>query len=78
VPVDHLYGSPPPVLVEHLPAQKLPNLTVVSPDAGVVWTIAFLAKTLDAHAGDRGEAPRGRDCQRSYEPDRDGARTQAR
>src|SRR2546430_7806620 len=32
VPVDHLYGSP--VLVEHFRHMKLPNLTVVSPDAG--------------------------------------------
>ncbi len=34
VPVDHLYGSP--VLVEHFRQLDLPNLTVVSPDAGGV------------------------------------------
>src|SRR5258708_11019243 len=46
VPVDHLYGSP--VLVEHFRHMKLPNLTVVSPDAGGVERARFFAKKLDA------------------------------
>src|SRR5213080_1499264 len=46
VPVDHLYGSP--VLVEHFRQLKLPNLTVVSPDAGGVERARFFAKKLNA------------------------------
>src|SRR5260221_13717348 len=46
VPVDHLYGSP--VLVEHFRHLNLPNLTVVSPDAGGVERARFFAKRLDA------------------------------
>ena len=46
VPVDHLYGSP--VLVEYFRELKLPNLTVVSPDAGGVERARFFAKKLDA------------------------------
>ncbi len=41
VPVDHLYGSP--VLVEHFRHLNLPNLTVVSPDAGGVERARFFA-----------------------------------
>ncbi|MFZ0878819.1 MAG: ribose-phosphate diphosphokinase, partial [Candidatus Acidiferrales bacterium] len=43
---DHLYGSP--VLVEHFRQLDLPNLTVVSPDAGGVERARFFAKKLDA------------------------------
>jgi ribose-phosphate pyrophosphokinase len=46
VPVDHLYGSP--VLIEHFKQMKLPNLTVVSPDAGGVERARAFAKKLDA------------------------------
>jgi ribose-phosphate pyrophosphokinase len=46
VPVDHLYGSP--VLVDHFRHMKLPNLTVVSPDAGGVERARSFAKKLDA------------------------------
>ena len=46
VPVDHLYASP--VLVEYFRQKKLPNLTVVSPDAGGVERARFFAKRLDA------------------------------
>jgi ribose-phosphate pyrophosphokinase len=46
VPVDHLFGSP--VLVEHFRQLKLPNVTVVSPDAGGVERARFFAKKLDA------------------------------
>jgi ribose-phosphate pyrophosphokinase len=46
VPVDHLYGSP--VLIEHFRHLKLPNLTVVSPDAGGVERARSFAKRLDA------------------------------
>ena len=46
IPVDHLFASP--VLVEHFRHMKLPNLTVVSPDAGGVERARFFAKKLDA------------------------------
>ena len=46
VPVDHLFGSP--VLVEHFRQLNLPNVTVVSPDAGGVERARFFAKKLDA------------------------------
>ena len=46
VPVDHLYGSP--VLVDYFRQKKLPNLTVVSPDAGGVERARAFAKKLDA------------------------------
>jgi len=46
VPVDHLYASP--VLVEYFKEKKLPNLTVVSPDAGGVERARAFAKKLDA------------------------------
>jgi ribose-phosphate pyrophosphokinase len=45
VPVDHLYASP--VLVEYFRQLNLPNLTVVSPDAGGVERARFFAKRLD-------------------------------
>jgi ribose-phosphate pyrophosphokinase len=45
VPVDHLYGSP--VLVDYFRNLKLPNLTVVSPDAGGVERARAFAKKLD-------------------------------
>jgi ribose-phosphate pyrophosphokinase len=46
VPVDHLFGSP--VLVEYFRGLKLPNVTVVSPDAGGVERARFFAKKMDA------------------------------
>ena len=46
VPVDHLYGSP--VLVDYFRHKKLPNLTVVSPDAGGVERARFFAKKMDS------------------------------
>ena len=46
VPVDHLYGSP--VLVDYFRQKKLPNLTVVSPDAGGVERARAFAKKLGA------------------------------
>ena len=46
VPVDHLYGSP--VLVDYFRTKKLPNLTVVSPDAGGVERARAFAKKLGA------------------------------
>jgi len=46
VPVDHLYASP--VLVEYFRHKKLPNLTVVSPDAGGVERARAFAKKMDA------------------------------
>src|SRR5260370_21942834 len=56
VPVDHLYGSP--VLVEHFRHLNLPNLTVVSPDAGGVEPARFFAKKLDARLATVDNRPR--------------------
>src|SRR6201988_4117527 len=46
IQVDHLFASP--VLVDHFKKLNLPNLTVVSPDAGGVERARFFAKKMDA------------------------------
>ena len=46
VPVDHLFAMP--VLIEYFRAQNIPDLTVVSPDAGGVERARAFAKKLDA------------------------------
>jgi len=46
IPVDPLFASP--VLVDYFKKLNLPNLTVVSPDAGGVERARFFAKKLDA------------------------------
>jgi ribose-phosphate pyrophosphokinase len=46
IPVDHLFASP--VLVGHFKELNLPNLTVVSPDAGGVERARFFAKKMDS------------------------------
>src|SRR5256886_16325148 len=46
IPVDHLFASP--VLVDYVRKMNLPELTVVSPDAGGVERARFFAKKLDA------------------------------
>lgn len=46
IPVDHLFASP--VLVDYFKKMQLPNLTVVSPDAGGVERARFFAKKIDA------------------------------
>jgi ribose-phosphate pyrophosphokinase len=46
IPVDHLFASP--VLVGHYREMALPNLTVVSPDAGGVERARFFAKKMEA------------------------------
>ncbi len=46
IPVDHLFASP--VLIEHFRNKHLPNLTVVSPDAGGVERARGFAKKMDA------------------------------
>jgi ribose-phosphate pyrophosphokinase len=46
IPVDHLFASP--VLVDHFRKMNLPNLTVVSPDAGGVERARFFAKKMDS------------------------------
>jgi ribose-phosphate pyrophosphokinase len=46
IPVDHLFSAP--VLVEHFQRLTLPNLTVVSPDAGGVERARAFAKRLNA------------------------------
>jgi ribose-phosphate pyrophosphokinase len=46
VPVDHLFAAP--VIIDHVQQLRLPNLTVVSPDAGGVERARAYAKRLDA------------------------------
>jgi len=46
IPVDHLFASP--VLVSHFRDLNLPNLTVVSPDAGGVERARFFAQKVGA------------------------------
>jgi ribose-phosphate pyrophosphokinase len=46
IPVDHLFASP--VLVGHVQKMQLPDLTIVSPDAGGVERARFFAKKMDA------------------------------
>ncbi len=46
VPVDHLFAAP--VLISHLAEMNLPDLTVVSPDAGGVERARAYAKRLNA------------------------------
>src|SRR6202011_4369161 len=46
IPVDHLFASP--VLVSYFREMNLPNLTVVSPDAGGVERARFFAKKMQA------------------------------
>jgi ribose-phosphate pyrophosphokinase len=46
IPVDHLFASP--VLVDYFRRANLPDLTVVSPDAGGVERARFFAKKMDS------------------------------
>ncbi|HLK47822.1 MAG TPA: ribose-phosphate pyrophosphokinase [Bryobacteraceae bacterium] len=46
VPVDHLFAMP--VLIEHYKAKKIPDLAVVSPDAGGVERARAFAKRLNS------------------------------
>ncbi|HEX4022193.1 MAG TPA: ribose-phosphate pyrophosphokinase [Acidobacteriaceae bacterium] len=46
IPVDHLFASP--VLVSHFRELNLPQLTVISPDAGGVERARFFAKKMEA------------------------------
>jgi ribose-phosphate pyrophosphokinase len=46
IPVDHLYAAP--VLIEYLKKLRLPDLTIVSPDAGGVERARAFAKRLGA------------------------------
>jgi ribose-phosphate pyrophosphokinase len=46
IPVDHLYAAP--VLIEYLKELEIPNLTIVSPDAGGVERARAFAKRLNA------------------------------
>src|SRR4051794_20586977 len=46
VPVDHLFAAP--VMIEHFRSVVLPNITVVSPDAGGVERARAFAKRLNA------------------------------
>jgi len=46
IPVDHLFASP--VLVDYFRKMELPDLTVVSPDAGGVERARFFAKKMNS------------------------------
>ncbi len=46
IPVDHLFASP--VLIDYFRAKSLPDLTIVSPDAGGVERARFFAKQMDS------------------------------
>ena len=46
IPVDHLFAAP--VLLEAIRAKRLPDLTIVSPDAGGVERARAIAKRLEA------------------------------
>jgi len=46
IPVDHLFAAP--VMIEHFRSAVLPNITVVSPDAGGVERARAFAKRLNA------------------------------
>ncbi|MGB9458899.1 MAG: ribose-phosphate pyrophosphokinase [Bryobacteraceae bacterium] len=46
IPVDHLFASP--VMIEYFRAQNLPDVTVVSPDAGGVERARAFAKRLNS------------------------------
>jgi ribose-phosphate pyrophosphokinase len=46
IPVDHLFASP--VLVDYFKRLNLPDLTIVSPDAGGVERARFFAKKMDS------------------------------
>jgi len=46
IPVDNLFASP--VLVDHVRKMALPDLTIISPDAGGVERARFFAKKMDS------------------------------
>jgi len=46
IPVDHLFASP--VLVDYFRKRQIPDLTVVSPDAGGVERARFFAKKMES------------------------------
>ncbi len=46
IPVDHLFAAP--VLIEHMKKLNIPDLTIVSPDAGGVERARAFAKRLNA------------------------------
>ena len=50
VPVDHLFASP--VMIEYFKSRGVPDVTVVSPDAGGVERARAFAKRLQLAAGD--------------------------
>ena len=59
IPVDHLFAAP--VIIEYCARLNLPNLTIVSPDAGGAERARAYAKRLGRRAGDRRQAAeRGR------------------
>ena len=65
IPVDHLFASP--VLVDHFKRLNLPNLTVVSPDAGGVERARFFAKKMDSALAIVDKRRVGNECGRGNE-----------
>ena len=68
IPVDHLFASP--VLVSYFRELNLPNLTVVSPDAGGVETGEILRQEAGCAVGHRRQAADRHQCNRGDERDR--------
>ena len=68
IPVDHLFASP--VLVDHFRKLQLPNLTVVSPDAGGVERAQVFREEGGRGAGHCRQAARRNECGRDYARDR--------
>ena len=57
IPVDHLFAAP--VLIEYLKKLKIPNLTIVSPDAGGVERARAFARTARCGSCDHRQTPHG-------------------
>ncbi len=57
MPVDHLFAAP--VLLDAIRELEIPDLVIVSPDAGGVERARAIAKRLRGRPGDRRQAPHG-------------------
>ena len=74
IPVDHLFAAP--VILEAVRAWNVPDLVIVSPDAGGVERARAIAKRLNAGIGDRRQAPHGAERGRGDAPHRRRRRAQ--
>ena len=66
IPVDHLFAAP--VIIDYVASLKLPDLTIVSPDAGRRGARARLRQAARRHPRDRRQAARA--AQRGRGPPR--------